>query len=114
MGSTVGIFVPDPSLLICCQVVAALEAIDVIAVNVGVVVQVAVTPGTAFEPEHRETSLLVSAVVLTKSGRLSASTSAGPCLTVIVNCSLLATLYGQTERFWLHGGFNPVSIVCEF
>jgi hypothetical protein len=60
-----------------------LEAIDVVAVNVGIVEQVAVTSGAAFKPVHRDTSLVVS----TPSERLSALAPDRLSLTVLLTAS---------------------------
>ncbi|MBT99023.1 MAG: hypothetical protein CL902_10410 [Dehalococcoidia bacterium] len=51
-----GAFIEEISFLDGCQVMTALEATDVIAVNISIFAQVSVTPGAALEPKHLVTS----------------------------------------------------------
>jgi len=71
IGFAVEILGPQSGIFGGVQVMAALEAFNVMAVVVGVVVQVAVTPGTAFKPENGRTSVGVSTPRLASGLRLA-------------------------------------------
>lgn len=84
------------------QVMAALKASDVIAVDVGVVAQVSVTTGAALEPEHGLTSFKC---INAETG-LEASASAKLSLTCIVNGSALAPPYRRNN-------YRCVTLRCQ-